>query len=252
MRNLQAVDTSLKTNYNDVIRYRKYFGTQGNGTSTIPATTFFLFKQGEGETDQNISTNSNVTLKQCDTSLFGQNGIIPNAESFTISHIAVDLRVANVQATTEFTDNSITSVNITPVSVVNPYPLFNYIRTQAVFELWRNSTELLEQGNVEDYPSGLFVDGFSSSAAVVPAITQGTAAGLQNTYTPSGLTMLQNGNRWRELAAWQMLAALDQFYGKLTFCREIALSSTLLCGHIDVLLRGYAQVNRTSKQMFGY
>jgi len=248
MRNLLAQTTTLQTSYNDIIRYRKYFGTQGGGTSTIPATTFFLFKQGEGETDQNISTGSGVRLTQADTSLFGQQGQIPNAENFTISHIGIDLRTANVQATTEFTDNSITSVNITPVSVVNSYPLFNYIRTQCVFELWRNSTELLEQGNIEDYPCGLFVDGFTATTTAVPAV----AGGAQATYTPNGVTVLQNGNRWRELAAWQVLAALDQFFGKLIFQKEIALSSTLLCGHIDVLMRGKATVDRKSKQLLQY
>ena len=248
MIKLDSRDVVQRQAYNDIVRYRKYYGTQGNGASVISATQFYLFKNSVGDFDKNISTGSTVTLKKSDCSLFGQGGVIPNAESFTITHIGADIRVYNVQATTAFTDDSVTSINITPVTVVNPAPLFENLRTQCVFELWRNSTDLLESGNLEDYPCGLQVNGFSGESTVVPAITQGTAAGLQVTYTKNGVSMLQNGNMWRELSVHQKLDALDQFYGTLNFSREINLASTLLCGHIDILLRGWAEIDYKGQQ----
>lgn len=249
MRNLKATGQILQSNYNDIIRFRKYFGDNDTDvTSIIPATEFFLFKQGVGETDKNISTGAVVTLKEPDCSLFGQQGIIPNAESFTIMAIGVDLHLANVQGTTVFTDDSVTSIDVTPVSVVNPYPLFDAIRSQATFELWRNSTELLEQGNLADYPSGLSMNGWSGESEVVPAITQGISAGLQVTYTRNAVSVMQNGNGFRKLTVWQELASLDQFFGKLKFARQIDLANTALCGYIDVLLVGQANVDRKSNQ----
>jgi len=252
MRNLTNTATNVVQAYNDIMRYRKYFGTQGNGTSTIPATKFSLFNNKVGDTDKNISTGATVTLKDADTSLFGQGGTIPNAESFTVVSIGADIRKYNVQATSEFVDDTVTSINITPVSTVNPAPLFENLRTQCSFELYRNSTDLLEQGNLEDYPSGLFVDGWGGESTVVPAVTQGTAAGLQVTYTKNGVTMMQNGNQWRKLAVEQVLAALDEFHGRLVFSREIALASSLLCGHIDILLRGFATVNYKGQQFTAF
>lgn len=251
MRNIKMEQSpvQLYTNYNDIIRYRKYFGAL-SGTSIIRADTFYLYKQGVGEVDKNISTGSSVTLKECDVSLFGQNGVIPNAESFLVQAIGVDCKISNSQATTPFTNDAVTSINITPAILPNPTALLQNILDMSTFTLYRNSTELLEQGNLRDYPSGLCekADG-GGQIEVVPAITQGTAAGLQTTYTHNPWVFIQNGFAFRELTVWQEFQPLDQFYAELKVCREIDLSSTLLTGYIDFLLIGRATVKRDAGQM---
>lgn len=245
MRDMSNTSASQKQGFNDIIRYRKFFGSQTGATSLIPATEFYLFQNSVGQADKNISTQAVVTLKQPDVSLLGQNGTIPNAEAFIITHIGIDIHVANVQATNMFTNDLITNLDITPVSVVNPYPLFDAIRTHGTFELWRNSADLLEQGNIADYPSGIAMNGWSGMSNVVPAAA-GFAPGAA--YTQNAVSVLQNGAGWRPLAVWQELKALDQFYGKLKFARPIDLNATALCGYIDVLLRGWAAVDKRDTQ----
>lgn len=233
--------------FNDIIRSRKYFGTEDvAAASVIPPKEFLLFRIGQGEVDKNISTNEDVTLLDCDSSLFGNQGIIPNAESFTIYGIAVDIHLSNYSPTSPFEGDSVTNIDINPLAFANPYPLVDVLRSQCTFELWRNSTELLEQGNLADYPSGLPITGFAGgSRASVPAL----AAGNQNAYEAQPMIFAQNGVTFRPLTVFQNLAALDQFYGKLKVNRQITLTGSRLVGYIDFLLVGRANVNRNASQL---
>lgn len=243
-----TLETKKSTGYfNDIIRCRKYFGTvDAVAASVIPAKEFLLFRVGQGEVDKNISTQADIQLLDCDSSLFGNQGIIPNAESFTIYGIGVDIHLSNYEPTTPFEDDTVTDINVVPLNAVNPYPLVDTLRSQCTFELWRNSTELLEQGNLADYPCGLSVTGFAGGAqATVPAL----AAGAQATYDTNSMVFCQNGINFRPLTVYQNLASLDQFYGKLKVNRQITLTTTQLVGYIDFLLVGRANVNRNASQL---
>lgn len=249
MRNMRAESKITTGAFNDIIRYRKYFGAIGAGTASIlRATEFNLFTMGSGQVDKNMSTGADVTLLDCDTSLFGNQGIIPNAERFTLYGIGIDIHLSNWEATTPFTDDAVTSIDGTPLnSKANPYPLVDFLRSQCTFELWRNSTELLEQGNVADYPCGLSVAGFAGgSQATVPVLGVGPA---QATYDQNAMVYAQNGMAFRKLTVYQVLDSLDQFYGKFKVNREMVLTGTKLCGYIDFLLVGRADVKRTSGQI---
>lgn len=248
MRNMITAPKVTSGAFNDIIRFRKYFGTvDGAATSIIRATEFNLFTMGQGQVDKNVSTNSDVTLLDCDTSLFGNQGIIPNSEKFTVFGIGVDIHLSNWETTTPFTDDSVTSINGTPLNTgSNPYPLVDFIRSQTTFELWRNSTELLEQGNIADYPCALSTAGFAGgNQAAVPVLGAGPA---QAAYTQNAMVYAQNGMAFRRLTVYQVLDSLDQFYGKWKVCREIVLTGTKLCGYVDFLLVGRAEVNRASSQ----
>lgn len=247
MRPMTLESKSTTGFFNDVIRCRKYFGTDDAvAASVIQAKDYLLFRIGQGEIDKNMSTNEDVTLLDCDSSLFGNQGIIPNAESFTVYGIGVDIHLSNYAPSTPFEGDSVTDISIVPQKNVNPYPLVDTLRSQSTFELWRNSTELLEQGNLADYPCGLSITGFAGGTnAVVPAL----AGGVQDTYDQDGMVFVQNGLAFRPLTVYQNLASLDQFYGKLKVCRQITLTTTQLVGYIDFLLVGRASVNRTAKQL---
>lgn len=249
MRNMNTQAKVTTGSFNDIIRYRKYFGAIGAGTTSIlRATEFNLFTMGQGQVDKNVSTGADVTLLDCDTSLFGNQGIIPNSEKFTVYGIGIDIHLSNWEPTTPFTDDAVTSIDGTPLnSGSDPYPLVDFIRSQTTFELWRNSTELLEQGNVADYPCGLGTVGFAGgSQASVPVLGAGPA---QAAYTQNAFVYAANGMAFRKLTVFQVLDSLDQFYGKWKICREMVLTATKLCGYVDFLLVGRAEINRSSSQL---
>lgn len=236
--------------YNDIMRYRVYVGDENPATASVITTDdVMLFNHGQNDLVSNLSTGAAVTLRECDTSLFNSNGIIPNAQNFTVMGIGIDVHIANVQAHVPYADNTVSTIDAVPETKVNPWPLLDTIRSQGVFELWRNSTELLEQGNVADYPCGLYAGGWGSNGnADVPAVTQGTAAGLQAAYTVNGFVVAQNGMAFRPLTVWQELQELDQFHGKFKMCRPVSLTGTGLVFYIDFLLIGQIDLNRQSNR----
>lgn len=248
MRNMVATAQAVKSKYNDIMRYRAYFGAANPATASVWTTDpVILFNKGQGQVVKNITTNADVTLRKSDTSLFNANGIIPNAQSFTIMAIGIDIHLANVQANVPFEDDTITQIDVNPVQTVNPYPLIDAVRTQGVFTLYRNSTEFLEEGNVADYPCGLSNSGWGSDgSAEVPAL--GPAASTQAAYNVNGFIIAQNGMSFRPLTVWHQLAALDQFQAEFTMSRPLLLTGTGLVGYIDFLLLGQADVNRNSNQ----
>lgn len=224
--------------WNDVIHHRLYFGTNGGGASVISAGEYQVFANGVGQQEKNLSTGAVITLTDAESSMRGKNGTIPKGESFVICSIGVGITLSNVQATTPFEDDSVTSIDVTPVNRVSPIPLLQTLMEQCTFELWRNSNELLERGNIDEYPTEFGLTGFGGGAsASVPAL----AGGNQNAYTVSPFQVVQaNGMRTRMLTVYQVLTELDQFYGILKVNREIDLASTLLVGHIDFYLIGKA------------
>lgn len=238
----------LTGKYNDIIRDRRYFGDVDAQTSSIWGTDeTILFNSGQGEVTKNLTTGADVTMKKCDTSLFNSNGIIPNAQNFVVMAIGIDIHLANKEATTPFSDDSVTSIDVSPLAVDNPYPLVDAIRSFGVFSLYRNSTEFLEEGNVADYPCGLYNSGWGGDGqASVPAVTSGP---LQNAYTVNGFIVAQNGMNFRPLTVWHVLESLDQFHGRFQMCRSLDLTGTKLVGYVDFLLIGQANVDRKSQQM---
>lgn len=249
MRNMQNSAQVIKSKYNDIMRYRLYFGDQDPEASSVWSTDeVILFNKGQGEVVKNITTGADVTLRKCDCSLFNSNGIIPNAQSFTVMAIGIDIHDANVQGNVEFSDDTITQIDVNPVQGVNPYPLVNNIRSQGVFSLYRNSTEFLEEGNVADYPCGLYNSGWGSDgSAEVPAL--GPAASTQAAYSQNGFIVAQNGMAFRPLTVWHVLEALDQFHGRFELCRPLLLTGTGIVGYIDFLLLGQADLDRSSRQL---
>lgn len=245
---MRRVDSNaiLSAKYNDVIRDRRYFGDQSALTaSTWGTDEVILFNSGQGEVTKNLTTGADVTMKKCDTSLFNANGIIPNAQNFVVMAIGIDIHLANVQSTTPFSDDTVTNVDVTPDQIVNPYPLVDCIRSFGTFSLYRNSTEFLEEGNVADYPCGLYNSGWGSDgSASVPAL----AGGNQNAYAVNGFILAQNGMTLRPLTVWHVLNQLDQFHGRFQMCRPLTLTGTQIVGYIDFLLIGQANVDRTSLQ----
>ena len=157
--------------WNDVIHDRLYFGDNDGGASVINATEFRIFIAEVGAATANISTGAAVTQTEADTSLEGQGGTIPNGEWFVINAIGINIRVSNWQATEPFTNNAVTSINITPVARVTPIPLYDALIEQCTFELYRNTNDLLEKGNIGEYPCEFGVNGFAGgSGASVPAL----------------------------------------------------------------------------------
>lgn len=233
--------------WNDVIHDRLYFGDNDGGTSTIQAKDYRIFINEVGTQTKNISNGAIVTQASCDTSLEGVGGTIPNGEWFVINAIGINLHLSNVQATTPFTEDAVTSINITPLYRVNPTPLFDAIYSQCTFELYRNSNERLECGNISEYPSPFGNTGFAGGAlAAVPAVTTGP---LQAAYTVNPMVYIDGaGTQFRALTVYQELKQNDQFRGIFKVNREIALSSTLLCGYIDFYLAGRAMTNQEHNQ----
>lgn len=240
MRDAKNTAQSIVAQYNDIMFYRKYFGAADTGTSSLFNTQPVpVFTQGRGNVDKNMTTGADVTLQDCDTSLFNQNGIIPNAQSFTIMAIGIDIHLANVQPTTPYEDDTITQINLNPVQVDNPYPIVDYIRSQGVFSLYRNSTEFLEQGNVAHYPSGVYNAGWGSDGS--------HAAGANP--AQNGFIVAGNGASFRPLTVWHRLDALDQFRGEFKLCRPATLTGTGVVGYIDFMLVGQVDLDRKSTNL---
>lgn len=248
MRNMATQGQAIVSKYNDIIRHRVYFGDQDPAAASVWTTDpIMLFEKGQGDKVSNATTGADVTLKKADISLFGNQGIIPNAQSFTVMAIGIDIHLANVQGNVEFSDDTITQIDVNPVQGVNPYPLINALRTQGVFTLFRNSTEFLEEGNVSDYPCGLMTSGWGSDgSAEVPAL--GPAASTQAAYNVNGFIYGANGMAFRPLTVWQELAELDQFRGEFALSRPLLLTGTGIVGYMDFLLVGQASVDRKSTQ----
>lgn len=230
--------TALKNYANDIIHDRLTFGDNDGGASTILAKEFRIFINEVGGTTQNISSGANITQSEADTSLEGQGGTIPNGEAFVICSIGINIKMCNWQATQPFTNNADTSIDITPVARVTPQPLVDAILSQATFELYRNSDERLERGNISEFPCpfGQFVAA-GGAGATVPVLGAGPA---QAAYTINPFQYVESGGSsgFRVLTVLQTLQALDQFYGIFKVNRQIALASTLLCGYIDFYLVG--------------
>jgi hypothetical protein len=227
----------IKGAYNDVIHDRLYFGDEGGGTSTIAPRDFQVFIVPVGGQTKNISTNAVVTQTLADSSIEGVGGIIPNAQNFVCASIGVNIVLSNTQATTPFTDDATTSINITPLYRVSPIPLHMTLMSQCTFELYRNTNERLEQGNITEYPCPFGNNGFAGGGgASVPAVTTGP---LQAAYTINPTILINGaGDDFRQLSVLQEFQPNDQFRGVFKVAREIALSSTLLCGWIDFYLVG--------------
>ena len=133
MRNMKATGTSQVRAYNDIIRHRVYFGDQDPQAASVWTTEpIVLFNKGQGDVVKNATTGADVTMRQCDISLFGNGGLIPNAQQFMVMAIGIDIHLANVQGNVEFSDDQITQIDVNPVQGVNPYPLVNQIRSQGV------------------------------------------------------------------------------------------------------------------------
>ncbi len=242
MRDVKATAGSIVAQYNDIMFYRKYFGTADTGATSLFSTqTVPVFTQGRGNVDKNMTTQADVTLQDCDTSLFNQNGIIPNAQSFTIMGIGIDIHLANVQPTTPYEDDTITQINLNAAQIDNPYPTVDYIRSQGVFSLYRNSTEFLEQGNVSHYPSGLYNAGWGSDGS--------HAAAESGTPAQAGFIIASNGASFRPLTVWHRLEALDQFRGEFKLCRPATLTGTGIAGWIDFMLVGQVDLDRKTTNL---
>lgn len=238
---MTIADTNLGNSYNDIIRSRLYFGAANPATaSEITTEEFRVFNKGQGTVIKNISTQADVTLKTCDTSLFNDNGIIPNAQKFTVMAIGIDIHLANVQANVPFEDDTIPEFDLNPAQVVNPYPIVDWMRSQGTFSLYRNSTEFLEQGNFADYPCGLYNSGWGSD---------GSADGQADADPVNGFVLAQNGMAFRELTVWHELVSLDQFHGRVQFSRPALLTGTGIVGYVDFLLVGQADVSRSTPAM---
>src|ERR1035437_601422 len=241
MRNMTLTGSALKSAYNDVLRYRVYGGGADTGAASLFSTDpVVLFTQGQGTVSKNVTTGADVTLRQCDTSLFNSNGIIPNSQSFEVMAIGIDIHLANVQGNVPFEDDTITQIDVNPVQTVNPYPLVEYIRNQGVFTLRRNSTEFLEQGNISDYPCGLYNSGWGSDGSA--------SVDIDADYHVDGFIMAQNGMAFRELTVHHVLSQLDQFQGQFQMSRPALLTGTGLVIDIDFLLVGQANVDQQSQQ----
>lgn len=227
--------------WNDVIHDRLYFGDNDGGTSVIAPRDYRIFINEVGTQTKNISNNAVVTQTDADTSLEGVGGTIPNGEWFVISDIGINLNLSNTQATTPFTDDSITSINVTPLYRVSPMPLFQALMSQCTFEFYRNSNERLEKGNINEYPCAFGNTGFAGGAgATVPALS----GGAQASYVANPTIYVDGaGSQFRRLTVFQELAQNDQFRGVFKVNREINLASTLLCGCIDFYLVGRAMTN---------
>lgn len=244
MRNwtMTAEQQSVTGFWNDVIHDRLYFGDNDGGASVIQPKDYRVFVNGVGQQTKNISSGSIVTQTDCETSLEGEGGIIPNGEWIVINAIGVNIEVSNVQATTPFTNDADVTLDITPVFRVSPIPLVQTLLEQSTFELYRNSNDRLEKGNVQEYPCEFGTVGFAGgSGASVPVLGAGPA---QAAYTVNPTVFVGGaGTRFRDLTVFQSLNQNDQFRGIFKVNRQIDLADTLLCGCIDFYLVGRAMTN---------
>ena len=231
MRNwsMQERQVLIDRAWNDVIHHRKYFGTAGVGASVIEAGDYQLFSNGVGQDEANISTGGVITLSDADSSMRGKNGTIPKGDNFVITSIGIHLGLSNQQATTPFEDNSVTSIDVTTNTLADsPIPVVDAIKSQCVFELWRNSNELLERGNLDEYPAEFGNTGFAGAGA--------------------GSFFQTNGMKTRSLTVYQVLEELDQFYGTLKVVKDIDLASTTYVGYLDFYLIGRAMTNYQAQE----
>ena len=230
--------------FNDVIHHRLYFGRKDAGTSLIEAKEFRVFTNGVGSQEKNISTDAVVTLSPADCSQDGRGGTIPNAQSFVIAAIGIQVSISNIQATTPYTDDSVSTIDVTPIALANPAPLVDALTNQCTFELWKNASIRLERGVVAEYPTQFGLQGFSGGSANVPIL----AAGAQAAYN-GNVTMIQsNGAMFRPLTVYQVLESLDEFYGVFEPRVGINLASTFLTGHIDFYLVGLLAQDYEARQ----
>ncbi len=248
MGNPQMGQLTQTGNFNDVLHHRVYFGTSGNGASVIASQEIRLFENGVGQSEKNISTGSVVTLKECDSSQDGKGGTIPNGQAFVCAAIGILVSVSNVQATTPFTDDAVTSIDVTPVYRGSGIPLVEALSQQCTFELWRNSDIRLEKGVINEYPCQFGLQGFAGGGqASVPVLGAGPA---QAAYTNNHTGLIQtNGILFRPLTVYQVLEQLDQFYGVLMPQRQIDLAATKLTGHVDFYLVGLLANADTARQI---
>lgn len=225
--------------WNDVIHDRLTFGTVGGGTSIIQPKEYRIFVAEVGTNTQNISTLAAFTQTEASTSLEGEGGTIPNGEWFVISAIGINIHISNVQATTPHEDNTVTSINVTPLFRVSPIPLFDSLMSECTFELYRNANQQLERGGIPEYPCNFGNNGFAGgSGASVPAL----AGGAQNAYTINPTIYINGaGERERPLTVFHELKQNDQFRGVFKVATQINLASTLLVGWVDFYLIGRAQ-----------
>lgn len=237
----------LTGNFNDTMHHRLYFGTNGVGASVIPSQEFRVFENGVGQQEKNISTGAVKTLTPADSSQDGRGGTIPNAQSFVICAIGIHVALQTPQATTPVEDDSVTSVDVTPVNRVSPIPLVETIATQCTFELWKNASIRLEKGVINEYPCQFGLQGMiGGSQAAVPVLGAGPA---QAAYTINSQQMIQtNGLMFRPLTVLQVLESLDEFYGVFEPRVEIDLASTLLVGHVDFYLVGLLAEDDKARQ----
>lgn len=250
MRNWSQDEGQLKIegNYNDVLHHRLYFGRNDAGASLIAPTEFRLFTNGVGQEEKNISTGATVTLKECDSSQDGNGGTIPNGQAFVITAIGIHVSLSNVQAATPFADDSVQTIDATPVVRSSPIPLVEALYNQCTFELWKNSDIRLERGVINEYPCQFGLQGFAGgSGSAVPAL----AAGSQAAYAVNPTQLIQsNGMMTRPLTVFQVLESLDQFYGVFKANRGIDTEDMLLVGHIDFYLIGLLATKDYARQYF--
>lgn len=233
--------------FNDIIHHRLYFGASDGTASVIAAAEYRIWANGVGQTENNISTGAAITLKECDTTLSGENGIIPNGENFIVTNIGIKLQVFNQLATTPFTGNAVNTVNVTPIVKPSPIPFIENFMAFSTFELYRNSDERLERGTLCEYPTPFGSQAVAGGgAATVPALS----GGAQASYAVNPTIMNgSNGIMWRELSVYHIFQQLDQFYGILKVHRAIDLASTQLSGWIDFYLAGKATTNYETEQI---
>lgn len=238
---------SLSGNFNDVMHHRLYFGRNDAGASLIEAKEFRVFENGVGQQEANISTGAAVTLTPADSSQDGRGGTIPNGQSFLAAAIGIHVSVQSPQATTPKSDNSVSTIDVTPVQRVSPIPLVEALANQCTFELWKNASIRLERGVVNEYPCQFGLQGVIGGAqATVPAL----AAGAQNAYAINSQQIIQtNGMMFRPLTVLQVLESLDEFYGVFEPRVGIDLADTLLVGHIDFYLVGLVTQDDTARQL---
>lgn len=239
-------DLSLIGSFNDVMHHRLYFGRNDAGASLILPREYRVFENGVGQQEKNISTDALVTLTPADSSQDGRGGTIPNGQVFVCAAIGIHVSVSNVQATTPKTDDSVTTIDVTPVNRQSPIPLVEAIANQCTFELWKNASIRLERGVINEYPCQFGLQGvFGGSQAAVPAL----AGGAQNAYTVNSQQLIQsNGLMFRPLTVMQVLESLDEFYGVFEPRVGIDLADTLLTGHIDFYLVGLVTQEDVARQ----
>lgn len=233
--------------FNDVIHHRLYFGRADAGASLIEAKEYRVFTNGVGSQEKNISTDAIVTLSPADCSQDGRGGTIPNAQSFVIAAIGIQVSVSNVQATTPKTDDSVSTIDVTPIAQVNPIPLVEALYSQCTFELWKNASIRLERGVINEYPCQFGMQGFSGGSNAVPAL----AGGVQSAYNGNVTVIQTNGMMFRPLTVYQVLESLDEFYGVFEPRVGIDLADTLLTGHIDFYLVGLLAQDYEARQFVG-